>query len=803
MVPVPIALGDTVEGTFAPGDSVALYMIQPTEHVHLAVFIQAEQGGVTFTVSDSTSRETLSVDFVDEDSDPDHLTFARSVPIETEPGRILVVRIGRYQTAAAGRFRLWPYRIHLPPETVSSEMAIEDTLRGETLENSADVDEFVFSASAGDELIAFLQGEEGFGGLSLDVLTEAGEKITGAAAGADADLEAQPSGRFIIPANGAYRAVVRELSTRVIGGSTGAGGFRALIRRINRHPEHAPVILAPGDTLETESIDFVGDVDEFQLPVIADTAYNVFIQTLPSANPTTLRITVLAADSTVTGATSNAGDSALAGQFTGDFVAPPGGNLTVRVAGESDVGGLHRGAYRLFVYPVNRAPELSLAAVSAGDSVSESIEYPGDIDEFTVSPPGTPLLNLIVCRGNAQPDWLDLRYRVNGQTTILSCRPHEGEAVTGCGTAPFAVSIPTMVEIASQLGATTGFRGPYRLITVPIDPLPEGRPPQIAIGDVVTESIDPVGDRDEYQFTYSAGDLIEIHGSGGSFFFDDPSGQSMPGFADHLGTSTGRFTLPSSGTYRLTVGGASGGQDLGVPGPYTIAIGSVSSAAEIVTTPLHIGDSTTAEPISPVGDVDDFVLEGPAGGEVQVFLRGTTRLFIDAVVPGTSTLVRAGTRLATGRLILPGNGRIGLRVYEPRTYSGGLRDNGLGFSGPYAVTVHQINRASETLPSAISLGSTVNDVIEFEGDIDEFTFTGSAGQQVVGTLSAPFAFGGAYVRLDIVDPATGDVLGTTSAHDGTVFSTGTVTLPSAGIYRVRVYGVDDREGKGGYRFAIQ
>jgi hypothetical protein len=804
LVPVAIQLGDTVEGVLAPGDSVALFMIQPAERVDFAIFIQAESGGVSFTVTDSTSHQLLFIDFVDEDPDLDHLTFARSGRIEAEPGRIVLVRIGRFQTATAGRFRLWPYRINRAPEARSNDMAIEDTVSGETLENSADVDEFRFSATAGDELIAFMQGEQGFGGLSLDVLTEADERIGGASAGVDTELEASSGGRFVIPTDGTYRAVVSELSTRATGESAGAGGFRALIRRIDRRPEHTPVVISPSDTLETERTDFVGDIDEFQVPVIADSAYNVFLQAMPSADAATLRVTVSMGDNTFAALQSNAGDSALAGQFTGDFVAAASGNLTLQVAGLSDAGSLHRGAYRLFVYPVNRAPELAAKTVTAGDSVIESIEYPGDVDEFTVSQPATPLLNLILRRGNARSESVDLRWLSNGQTTLLGCSPLEGEADTGCGTAPFVISGTTSVEIASQLGMTTGFRGPYRLVTTPIDPLPEGRPQQIAIGDVVNEAVDPVGDTDEYLFAYSAGDLIEVDGSGGNFLVENPSGEFMPGFADHFGPSTGRFTLPSSGTYRLLVGGASGGQPLGVPGPYTFEIGRVSSAAEIVTSPLHIGDSTTVEPISPVGDVDDFVVEGPPGAEVQVLLRGTTRLFVDAVAPGTSTLVRAGTRLATGRLTLPGDGRVGLRVYEPRTYSGALRDNGLGFSGPYAVTIHQIDRASETLPSAITVGTTVDDVIEFEGDIDEFTFTASAGQRISGSLSAPLSFGGGpFVRLDIVDPATDAILGTTSAHDATVFSTGAVTLPSAGTYRVRVYGADDQEGRGAYRFVIR
>jgi hypothetical protein len=118
--------------------------------------------------------------------------------------------------------------------------------------------------------------------------------------------------------------------------------------------------------------------------------------------------------------------------------------------------------------------------------------------------------------------------------------------------------------------------------------------------------------------------------------------------------------------------------------------------------------------------------------------------------------------------------------------------------------VHAIDRAPETLGATVTLGTTKDgEAIDLEGDIDEFSFSGTAGQSVSATIEAPFAFEGAYVELAIIDPSNGSVLGTAQTWDATVASTGSIVLPATRTYRVRVAPVEDTRGKGGYRFLVQ
>jgi hypothetical protein len=812
----PLAVGDTVVANLAAGDSLALFVIRSDQSADVALFVQPELGDFGVTVSDSTLPDIVfAAAPFGEDPTPGHLSFQRTGTFRVTPDRPLLVKAQHWNRTAPGRIRLWLYRVNRAPEAVPATFTIGDTLQGEPLENSADVDEFTFDATAGDELIAFLQGVGGVvpGGMRIDIVDASDAPLAAATNGAaGADLELQRTGRFIIPATERLRLIVGEGPVLASEDFPGSGAFRVLVRRIDRRPEQAPVSLAPGDTLAGEAIDYVGDIDEFEVPVAPDSLYNVFLQTLPSPDAPVLEARVVMGADTVALATSSAGDTALAGQFTGNVAARSSGVMTVQVNGLQSVFGLHRGAYRLFVYPVNRAPEAAAAAVTIGDSVAESIEFPGDVDRFQVSAPATGIANLVLRRGNARAESLDLRWSTGTRTDLLGCGPRPGESETACGTGKLTAPGPIQVEIASGLGQTTPFRSSYRLTTIPIDLRPEGRPGQIAVGDVISETIDPVGDEDDYLLNYTAGTILELEGTGGDgspahsadFTFRSPSGTDMPGYADGLPVSTGRFTLPQSGTYRLAVGGSSGGVQGDETMSYQIQLREFDSQAEVVSAPLGVGDSVTAEPMAPVGDVDDFVVQAAPGTELQVFVGGSTRLTVDAVAAGGSTPIRTGAHFATGRVTVPAAGSVGIRVYEPRTYSGALRENGLGYAGPYAVAVHAINRAPEALGPAVTLGTlNVGEAIELAGDVDEFTFSGTAGQVVTGRITAPLAFDGGEVVLQIVRASDGSVLGSATTPDAREGSTGPVQLPAGGTYLARVQGADDTRGRGGYRFTIE
>src|SRR5439155_1357617 len=95
-------------------------------------------------------------------------------------------------------------------------------------------------------------------------------------------------------------------------------------------------------------------------------------------------------------ATSSGADTALFTHATGRFQVSAAGTYLVRVAGTAPSQIADTGAYRLFLYPIDRRPEHVSAAITAGDTISgEAIDLPGDIDEFRVTVPDSSGANLV------------------------------------------------------------------------------------------------------------------------------------------------------------------------------------------------------------------------------------------------------------------------------------------------------------------------------------------------------------------------------------------------------------------------
>jgi hypothetical protein len=103
----------------------------------------------------------------------------------------------------------------------------------------------------------------------------------------------------------------------------------------------------------------------------------------------------------------------------------------------------------------------------------------------------------------------------------------------------------------------------------------------------------------------------------------------------------------------------------------------------------------------------------------------------------------------------------------------------------------------ETAPGQLNLGDTVSvESIEYAGDVDVYSFAGTLGQVVTADVEFNPSFGGTG-RLDIVGlgtvlPVAGAPLGTTPL---------TVTLPSTGTYRVKVF--NHTAGRGPYRLILK
>lgn len=808
---VRIAIGDTVEVALSVESPIATLSIRSESGVELAVFHQALAGEVSLTLLDSVTRDPIDEQFVPTDSDRTHLGLRRLFAGAIEGGQVLLLRAERAGSGPA-RVRLVAYPIDRTPELVPASITLGDTLNGETFENLADIDEFSFEAAEGDELIAYLQGLGGavpsgaFVRLhTADRVTQLAQAVNGAG---DSELDAQPTGRFLIPGDGTYLVSVGHSARSATAQQPGTGGYRILVRRVNRAPEVAAAMLAPGDTLSTEAIDFVGDIDEFQVPVSAGGTYNVFLHKLGSFTAPTLRVTVVAqAGIAELSRTSSAADSVLAGQFTGSFSVPATGHLTLRVEGLTAGAGLHRGPYRLFVYAVNRGPELVPDLIPAGTSIVETIELPGDVDEFNVSPPATGITNLQlgrITRGGT----LDLTWPGPTGEATSSCLGAEGPTEPACSSGHIRKTSAFRAMVESEHSFTSGFRGSYRLSALAIDTMPEGQPQTIVVGSTITESASPAGDLDVYRLVYAAADPLELRttlpagASGGDIVvsFRAPDGETLTWLRGGFPPRTGRFTLPVSGVYQVEV--ASTGFAPGGTGAYTLQFLPFPTLPEGGPPIIAAGDSLTSETIGALGDIDDFVYSAAPGSEVQGYVRGQTVLRVDAVEAGSNTILRSGKQFTTGRMVVPAGGQVRMRVYEPRRTSLSMNEADVfSYIGPYQLVARRIDRLPESVGPALVLGVPVQaESIDPVGDVDEFVLAGTAGQPITALINIMTAWEGPQALVEVIDPLNGQVLGTATSNGGI---SGPIVLPATRSYTIRVRGDSDYEGGGPYRLLVQ
>src|SRR5205823_3542528 len=148
-----------------------------------------------------------------------------------------------------------------------------------------------------------------------------------------------------------------------------------------------------------EDIGLPGDIDEFTFTGAAGEEFNAFLQAQSGSPETNLQLDVLDGGGTVLPSAQSLGsDTSLLRQVTGRFALPGTGTYRLRVSGgPSYPSDLSRGAYRLFLYRINRRPETLPETLAFGDSLSgETIDLPGDVDEFRVTVPDSSGANLVV-----------------------------------------------------------------------------------------------------------------------------------------------------------------------------------------------------------------------------------------------------------------------------------------------------------------------------------------------------------------------------------------------------------------------
>ena len=685
--PAAFVVGDTVSGeSLDPSSDVDIFTGtgQPGGTAIIVGEAPAPGSGrLALDALDSLTGASLATALVSAGQPPTGGFFPFTIPSNGK----FFVRATTIGTTPAfhGAYRFWTRAVNLAPETLPAAAALNSEITGESLEYSGDIDDFTFTAPAGSEVNVFFQASRF---RILEVRTQAGGHLgtaTSAFVGTDTALFTHDTGRLTLPAGGTY-------VVRVTAGHPDSlddiGPYRFLIYPINRAPEHAPAALIPGDTVNGESIDRPGDIDEFTFTGVAGQQFNAFVQNTASVNAA-FQVTALDADGTLLAATTGLGtDSALLGRPVGRFVLQTTGTHRIRIeAANSHIR--DAGTYRLLLVAVDSLPETRTATLVLGDSIlGESIDYPGDLDVFTVVVPDSQSANLSIelLAGSLDPEvFVQLASVAEGgiigaTASQLNVAVHSGQFMLGPGTYTVRVDPSQYTERSRLRGA------PYRAWLRTFNVGPETVGDTIAIGDTVTaEPIKKYGDTDRFVFFATKGQHINLlfHGQSGT-------GSLLATLLRPDAHPIVEIASPATGA-SLT-GRQSARVDIFVTGWYTVfvnmsnvlenstyqfALMNILATPEIASASLTAGDSVTSETIGTPGDWDEFIVTGTPGQKVSFIIdapgvSGAQMIVRDAATGDSLAAAYGSTRNVTGPFIVPAGGQFRVSVAQPA--SPGVRD---------------------------------------------------------------------------------------------------------------------------------
>jgi hypothetical protein len=817
------AIGDTVTGeTIDPSVDIDAFVARGDSGQEVVCVMQAlgsvGSGVLSLAILDSLGANSLVGSTFADGGNPNPQTTGRLMFPATRDYQFRLGAVTGTFPRYRGPYRFWSYAIDRAPEHQPAAVAVGSEVRGESIDRAGDVDEFTFQATAGVELNAFLHSSRPF---QLVIAAASGAILAGVSSGGpDTGLFRAGTGRFQLTQAGTYVVRVTGLDDRDMADT---GSYRFLLYPIDRRPESIGAGISRGDTITGESIDRPGDIDELTFTGTAGEEFNAFLQATGPAQAV-LELSVLDSNGTVlTGTQSVGSDTSLLLQQTGRFTLSTSGTYRLRVTGAGSIADRDTGPYRLFLYPVNRPPELLPDSIRFGDSASgEAIEVPGDVDEFRVTVPDSSGANLVAyLEAGATAGRLDVSLVDSGGHDVAAAQPTTAGAFGHSG----ALLLPPGTYILRVQGGSVV--GGYRVWIYKFRLGPEIASDTIAIGDTISaEALDPPGDVDKFTMFGRRGDHInvalqglEASGEGGFLAVFSASDQLppislvfSPLLSDSLGTyESKRIDLTATGWYHLAISAASSPTLLSERGPYQVAVTSLGTAPEHAGVAVSPGDSVTNEAIDYLGDWDEFTLTGTPGQMLAILTQklsgtGYPRLAVLDTTTGdtlASVVPQLGEK-ATARFRIPLSGQLEIAVFQPGVFD---------FVGAYRLVAQPVNPAPENVPAIYVLGDTIRGEAVFpKADVDDFTSTATPGDTLMPSyrLTANPVPNGELITLQVIDPTTGAVLVGAGvsliAASPDFFSPGRFIVPAGGAYLIRIHGggtFGDEVGTAPYEFFVR
>lgn len=708
-------------------------------------------------------------------------------------GEFSVQVSGADSKKAVGNYRLLFAKIDRAPEGASEVVTLRDTVSG-AIEPIGDIDEFSLgadtlgayrtffrslSASPSDTLVLEIRDPPG---ITSIVLTSVG---------GDPDLRMHAT-RMMGLSSAATVTVTGKNSV------DDSGPYEFQVYSIDTAPEDGGETLVIGDSI-VESIDPLGDIDRFLFTGAGGDLINVTLQFTDAPVLTEFTLREVATNELV----ENWRRSIYSGQewATGRVTLPRDGDYRIHILAEDSRGLI----YTLRIFAIDTLPELAPQTLVFGVTANEPIWPPDDVDILTFA--GTA--------GETVAIHFETLNDPGG-------RGHELGVVDPSGRAVRELSVNSLTA-SGDGGTVLSETGTYRVFVKPRTSAPSdtssysillrstGQDPEtigiaVATGSVISgEAIDLIADIDTFAFSAAAGDeLVAIFqtdvpcvvdcASPVSFDIIDPATASVlrGTVSSSVPSYTRKIALPRTDTYTVRI---NGGSQTTFVGPYRFELVIIDHAPETVGAAYTIGDSLSGERLDPIGDVDEYSFNGTAGVEYGLVGQTGTADLNGVVInrllrPATGdTLVYRWTKgldtgfdWSAGPFMLPAT-----ETYLMELDSDADSSIERGYQGPYGFRIYPINRAPETVLPGVAVGDTIlGEAIDVFHDIDEFQFTGVAGQEVEFILQRLNAASNQELKMEVVDETAIQFVAVLSSFDLSERTTGRLVLSSNGIYTVRI-----------------
>jgi len=387
---------ETVAQNAVPGDTIAEAVDEFGDFDRFLIVEPQGQEFRVFLARDSLSNSPLQARLMVNGAAPipftlgatDSVLDVKRSPWVQQPGiEAAIVDVFGDESATADRqpvgYRLLYQRRERAPEIAPESLGLVDSVVTETLASCADADDFVITGRPNTDVNVYVGAVlHGAPGCRVRVRLLVGEGELGAAdslrLGTDTDIDRWPP--LSIPPSGVVRLRIEGIDApgQPIGRVQNVG-YTLDIYAPDSTPEIAPVTLAVGDSIVTETIDRCTDSDVFD---VVGTPGTVVAFTFGFGRATTCGLALSSENNGSGFMLAGANEDSL--RF-GHVTIPPSGHVPLRVSSDRLGTSADRGApYFVRSEAVNTAPELGSAVLALGDTAHETISRCGDIDRWQV-----------------------------------------------------------------------------------------------------------------------------------------------------------------------------------------------------------------------------------------------------------------------------------------------------------------------------------------------------------------------------------------------------------------------------------